>query len=62
MNSLTTQSVVDRMTLDLATRRQETIHRAAAYLAFARAILTDEPSELATPAIFELHSNAAIAA
>ena len=48
MNSLTTQSVVDRMTADLAVRRRETIHRAAAYLTFARAILNDEQSELPT--------------
>jgi hypothetical protein len=62
MTSLTTRSVVDRMTADLAIRRQETLHRAAAYLAFARVILNDEPSAMPLPAIAELHPRTAVAA
>jgi hypothetical protein len=42
MNSMTSHSVVDRMAADLAERRRSTISRTGAYLALARAILSDE--------------------
>jgi hypothetical protein len=45
MNNLTVHGVVDRMAADLAERRHNTIHRNSAYVALARAILSDEQSE-----------------
>ncbi|MCA1645329.1 MAG: hypothetical protein LC797_07630 [Chloroflexi bacterium] len=42
MNTLTRHSVVDGMTADLAERRLTTIKRNAAYVALARAIVSDE--------------------
>ena len=53
MNTMTSHSVIDRMTADLAERRRNTIYRNGAYLALARAILSDEQSELSTQAAFE---------
>ena len=43
---MNTQSVVDQLTSQLATRRQLTRDRRFAYLALARAILSDGPAEL----------------
>ena len=42
---MNTQSVVHQLTSQLATRRQLTRDRRSAYLALARAILTDGPAE-----------------
>ena len=57
MNSLTSHSVVDRMAADLAERRRNTIYRNGAYLALARAILSDESSDLTAQATFERQPN-----
>jgi len=43
---MNTQSVVDQMTSTLAQRRQQTRDRRTAYLALARAILSEGPAEL----------------
>jgi hypothetical protein len=46
MNTLSSSSVLDRMTAELAQRRYTAITRDAAYLALARAILSDAPPEM----------------
>ncbi len=52
MSSLTSNSVVDRIAANLAERRRSKIHRRAAYIALARAILCDDTSEMpAEPAL-----------
>ena len=52
MNTMTSQSVVDRMASDLAERRLDRIYRNGRYLALARAILSADPSVQSTqPAI-----------
>jgi len=43
---MNTQTVVDQLTSMLAERRQQTRDRRTAYLALARAILSDGPAEL----------------
>jgi len=53
MNSMTSQSVVDRMVADLAEQRRNTMYRNGAYRALARAILSDESSEQSTLPGFE---------
>ncbi len=53
MNTLTVHGVVDRMSSELAERRRTTLHRNGAYLALARAILSDEQAELQTESAFE---------
>ena len=53
MNSMTSQSVVDRMVADLAEQRRNTMYRNGAYRALARAILSDEPLDQSTPAPLE---------
>lgn len=55
MNSLTSQNVVERMATDLAQQRQRTIYRKAAYMALARAILSDETAEMPSQLTFERH-------
>ncbi len=42
---MNTQTVVDQLTSMLAERRQQTRDRRTAYLALARAILSDGPAE-----------------
>jgi hypothetical protein len=50
MQSLSTHSVVDQMTFELAARRRATVGRRAGYLALARAIvLSDECQERLVP-------------
>jgi len=49
MSIMTSHSVVDRLAADLAERRRNTIYRNGAYLALARAILSDESAEQRTP-------------
>jgi len=50
MQSLSTHSVVDQMTYELAARRRTAVGRRAAYLALARAIvLSDECQERFVP-------------
>ena len=50
MNSLSTDSVVDRMVAQLAERRHTSLGRRTAYLALAQAILSDEITDrLASP-------------
>jgi hypothetical protein len=56
MNVMTSHSVVDRMAADLADRRRNSIYRNGAYLALARAILSDEPAEQCTPPACEWQS------
>jgi hypothetical protein len=46
MNTLTSSSVLDRMTAELAQRRYTAISRNAPYLALARAILSDAQAEM----------------
>jgi hypothetical protein len=58
MNSLTSHSVVDRMTADLAERRRESIQRTAAYRALARAILCDDQPAMLMQQSFERHPTA----
>jgi len=53
MNSLTIHTVVDRMAAQLAERRRNSIYRSSAYLALARAILSDEQVELRPESAFE---------
>jgi hypothetical protein len=48
MSTMTSQSVVDGMAADLAERRRNTIYRNGAYLALARAILNNDPSDVST--------------
>jgi hypothetical protein len=45
MQSLSRESIVDQMVSQLAERRHAAIGRRSAYLALARAILTEEPTE-----------------
>jgi hypothetical protein len=56
MNTLTSHSVVDRMTADLAERRHMKMHRRAAYVALARAILNDDRVEMPVEPAFEWNS------
>jgi len=53
MTIMTSHSVVDRLAADLAERRRNTIYRNSAYIALARAILSDEPLDQSTPAPLE---------
>jgi hypothetical protein len=53
MTIMTSHSVVDRLAADLAERRRTTIYRNSAYIALARAILSDEPLEHSTSAPLE---------
>jgi hypothetical protein len=49
MNVMSSHSVVDRIAADLAERRRSTIYRNGAYLALARAIMSDETAEQCVP-------------
>ena len=53
MTIMTSHSVVDRLAADLAERRRDTIYRNSAYVALARAILSDEPLDQSTSAPLE---------
>ena len=53
MTIMTSHSVVDRLAADLAERRRNSIYRNSAYIALARAILSDEPLDQSTPAPLE---------
>ena len=55
MTTLTSHSVVDQMAADLAQRRHATIQRNAAYVALARAILSDDTSEMPRQSVVEWH-------
>ena len=46
MQSLSRESIVDEMVSQLGERRRAAIGRRSAYLALARAILMDQPTEL----------------
>ncbi len=50
MTIMTSHSVVDRLAADLAERRRNTVYRNNAYIALARAILSDEPLDQSTSA------------
>ncbi len=50
MSIMTSHSVVDRLAADLAERRRNTIYGNKAYIALARAILSDEPLDQSTSA------------
>ena len=54
MTLMTSHSVVDRLAADLAERRRNAIYRNNAYIALARAILSDEPAEESTAPAYEL--------
>ena len=53
MSIMTSHSVVARLAADLAERRRETIQRNRAYIALARAILSDEPLDQSLSAPLE---------
>ena len=62
MTILTRDIVVDRLAADLAERRRSTIYRNSAYLALARAILSDEPLDQSTSTPLERIGQAQTAA
>jgi len=62
MSIMTSHSVVDRLAADLAERRRNTIYRNNAYIALARAILSDEPLDQSTSAPLERIGEAQTAA
>ncbi len=62
MTIMTSHSVVDRLAADLAERRRNTIYRNNAYIALARAILSDEPLDQSTSAPLERIGEAQTAA
>jgi hypothetical protein len=53
MNNSSSHSVVDQMIAELAERRHTRIHRHAAYLALARAIVTQQELEMPTQSVFD---------
>ena len=57
MSIMTSHSVVDRLAADLAERRRNTIYRNSAYIALARAILSDEPQEQSAPLAHECQAS-----
>ena len=62
MSIMTSHSVVDRLAADLAELRRNTIYRNSAYLALARAILSDEPLDQSTSTPLERIGQAQTAA
>jgi len=62
MSIMTSHSVVDRLAAYLAERRRNTIYRNNAYIALARAILSDEPLDQSTSAPLERIGEAQTAA
>jgi hypothetical protein len=57
MSIMTSHSVVDRLAADLAERRRNTIYRNSAYIALARAILSDESKEQAASLAYECQAS-----
>jgi hypothetical protein len=62
MSIMTSHSVVDRLAADLAERRRNTIYRNSAYIALARAILSDESLDQSMSAPLERIGQAQTAA